>query len=172
MANNEIWLTMRNVIFHIQPPFQAVVRAYWSKFGKCLLQVPLAAAIRQLTTDYSLGPGVDFLLEARERPTTKTLLIGVNVFWESTRDYNEVVTHPAITQWKSKLYVGNSSVVKIYIINTNRDKLRKMQLQGLPAGNRTRVLWITRPVLYHWATEAVADNLGASSVYIYILMRW
>ena len=31
----------------------------------------------------------------------------------------------------------------------------KMQLQGLPAGNRTRVLWITRPVLYHWATEAV-----------------
>ena len=43
-----------------------------------------------------------------------------------------------------------------------------MQLQGLPAGNQTRVLWITRPVLYHWATEAVADNLGASSVYIYI----
>ena len=43
-----------------------------------------------------------------------------------------------------------------------------MQLQGLPAGNRTRVPWITRPVLYHWATEAVADNLGASSVYIYI----
>ena len=41
-----------------------------------------------------------------------------------------------------------------------------MQLQGLPAGNQTRVLWITRPVLYHWATEAVADNLGASSVYI------
>ena len=34
-----------------------------------------------------------------------------------------------------------------------------MQLQGLPAGNRTRFLWITRPVLYHWATEAVADNL-------------
>ena len=47
-----------------------------------------------------------------------------------------------------------------------------MQLQGLPAGNRTCVLWITRPVLYHWATEAVADNLGARSVYIYILMRW
>ena len=43
-----------------------------------------------------------------------------------------------------------------------------MQLRGLPAGNRTRDLWITRPVLYHWATEAVADNLGASSVYIYI----
>ena len=39
-----------------------------------------------------------------------------------------------------------------------------MQLQGLPAGNRTRVLWIARPVLYHWATEAVADNLGTSSV--------
>ena len=43
-----------------------------------------------------------------------------------------------------------------------------MQPQGLPAGNRTRVLWITRPVLYHSATEAVADNLGASSVYMYI----
>ena len=40
-----------------------------------------------------------------------------------------------------------------------------MQLQGLPAGNGTRVLWITRPVLYHWATEAVAANLGASLVY-------
>ena len=42
-----------------------------------------------------------------------------------------------------------------------------MQLQAFTAGNRTRVLWITRPVLYHWATEAVADNLGASLVYIY-----
>ena len=41
-----------------------------------------------------------------------------------------------------------------------------MQLQGLPAGNRTSVLWITRPVLSHWAIEAVADNLGTSSVYI------
>ena len=68
------------------------------------------------------------------------------------------------------LCVGNSSVVKMCIIRPNRDQLRKMQLQGLPAGNRTRVLWITKPVLYHWATEAVADNLGASSVYI--LMRW
>ena len=27
--------------------------------------------------------------------------------------------------------------------------------------------WITRAVLHHWATEAVADNLGASLVYIY-----
>ena len=42
-----------------------------------------------------------------------------------------------------------------------------MQLQGLPARNRTRVLRITRPVLYHWATEAVADNL-ARVQYIYI----
>ena len=41
-----------------------------------------------------------------------------------------------------------------------------MQLQGLPAGNRTRILWITRPVLYHWATEAVADNLGKFSIYV------
>ena len=43
-----------------------------------------------------------------------------------------------------------------------------MQLQGIPAGNQTRILWITSPVLYHWTTEAVADNLGPSSVYIYI----
>ena len=36
-----------------------------------------------------------------------------------------------------------------------------MQLQGYLAGNRTRVLCIARPVLYHWATEAVPDNLAA-----------
>ena len=35
-----------------------------------------------------------------------------------------------------------------------------MQLQGLPVGNRTRVLWITRPVLYHWATEAALTKSG------------
>ena len=46
--------------------------------------------------------------------------------------------------------------------------MRKMQPQGLPARNRTHVLRITGTLLYHWATEAVADNLGASSVYIYI----
>ena len=46
-----------------------------------------------------------------------------------------------------------------------------MQLQSLSAGNRTRVLWITRPVLYHWDTEAIANNLGASSVYIYIYIN-
>ena len=28
------------------------------------------------------------------------------------------------------------------------------------------------PVLYHWATEAVADNLGASSVYILKNIYW
>ena len=38
-----------------------------------------------------------------------------------------------------------------------------MQLQGLLAGNRTRVLWIIRPVLYHWATEAVSDEF---SIYV------
>ena len=32
----------------------------------------------------------------------------------------------------------NSSVRKIYILRPNRDQLRKMQLQGLPAGNWTR----------------------------------
>ena len=41
-----------------------------------------------------------------------------------------------------------------------------MQLQDLPAGNRTRELWITRQVLHHRATEAVADNLDVSSLYI------
>ena len=45
-----------------------------------------------------------------------------------------------------------------------------MQLQSLPAGNLTRVLWITRPVLYNRATEAVVDNLGASSVYNEMVM--
>ena len=35
---------------------------------------------------------------------------------------------------------------KKYIIRPKRDKLRKMQLQGLLAGNLARVLWITRPV--------------------------
>ena len=37
-----------------------------------------------------------------------------------------------------------------------------MRLQRLPAGNRTRVLWISIPVLYHWPTEALADNFGAT----------
>ena len=36
-----------------------------------------------------------------------------------------------------------------------------MQLRGLLAGNRTHVLWIARPVLYHWATEAI-DNESKS----------
>ena len=40
-----------------------------------------------------------------------------------------------------------------------------MQPHDLPAGNRTRVFWITRSVLYHWATEAVADNLGVGDNY-------
>ena len=59
-------------------------------------------------------------------------------------------------RWKLKLCVRNSSVVKIYIIRPK---------PGPVAKNAT-------PNAYHWATEAVADNLGASSVYIYILMRW
>ena len=46
---------------------------------KGTLKVPSAVAIRQLTTDHSLDPGVDLTeggktLEARERPTTTTLL--------------------------------------------------------------------------------------------------
>ena len=47
-----------------------------------------------------------------------------------------------------------------------------MQLQGLPAGNRTRVLWITRPVLYHWATEAVTDNLGKLDLNQKLRLYW
>ena len=35
------------------------------------------------------------------------------------------------------------------LYDPNRDQLQKMQLQGLAAGNRNGVLWITRPVLYH-----------------------
>ena len=54
-----------------------------------------------------------------------------------------------------------------YKTQTGTSCMRKIQLQDLPTGNRTRALWITRPVLYHWDTEAVADNLGASSVYIW-----
>ena len=46
----------------------------------------------------------------------------------------------------------------------------KCGLQGLPAENRTLLgHWITRTVLYH-STDSVADNLGASAVYI--IMRW
>ena len=83
-----------SVISHIQPPFQAVVRAYWGKFGKCLLKAPLIAAIRQLTTDYSLGLGVAFLLEARERPTTTTLrMTTMSKFFENQ--------HGTITRWIS-----------------------------------------------------------------------
>ena len=39
MAASRGWQWDRNtftVIFHFQPRFQAAVRAYWSKFGKCI----------------------------------------------------------------------------------------------------------------------------------------
>ena len=45
-----------------------------------------------------------------------------------------------------------------------------MQLQGLPAGNRTRVLWITRPVLYQLSYRSRCRQLGREFS-IYILMR-
>ena len=48
----------------------------------------------------------------------------------------------------------------IYTTQTWTMQLRKMQLQGLPAGNGAPVLWNTRPVLYHRATESVADNFA------------
>ena len=59
---------------------------------------------------------------------------------------------------KSKLCVGNSSVVKIYIM---RPKL------GLVAKNATPRPsgWESNP-LYHWATEAAADNLGDNFINI------
>ena len=54
----------------------------------------------------------------------------------------------------------NSSVVKIYIYyKTQRDQLRKMQLQGLPAGNQTRVLWITS-IFRNWS------RFGSYHVYL------
>ena len=36
--------------------------------------------------------------------------------------------------------------LKYTLLDPNRDQLGKMQPQGLPAGYRIRVLWITRPV--------------------------
>ena len=45
---------------------------------------------------------------------------------------------------KFKVMFRNSSVIKICIIRPKPGSVAKMQLQGLPAGNRTRVLWISR----------------------------
>ena len=53
-----------------------------------------------------------------------------------------------------KVKVMCRKLVKIYIIRPKPGPVA--------ARNRTRVLWITRPVLYHRATEAVADNLGVA----------
>ena len=70
--------------------------------------------------------------------------------------------------WKSKLCVGNSSIVKIYIIRPKPGPVTKNATPRPSGWESNRVIWITRPVLYHWATEAVAQNLGASSVYVCI----
>ena len=49
-----------------------------------------------------------------------------------------------------------------------------MQLQGLPAGNRTRILWITRcPSALSLNYRSRCRQLKHEfSIYIYILMRW
>ena len=47
------------------------------------------------------------------------------------------------------LCVGNSSVLKIYIIRPKPGPVAKNATPRPPAGDRTRVLWITRPLLYH-----------------------
>ena len=73
--------------------------------SKGILKVPSAAAIRQLITDHSFRSRCWFYggrktgeprrksLEARERPTTTTLLTSSKFLWESTRGYTQVVTH-------------------------------------------------------------------------------
>ena len=63
MVPNRGWQWDRNafsVIFHIQSPFQAVVRAYWSKFAKCLFFFPstfptLHSHYRHITPHYYHG---------------------------------------------------------------------------------------------------------------------
>ena len=73
--------------------------------------------------------------------------------------------------WKSKLYVhvGNSSVVKIYIIRPKPGPVAKNPRPSGWESNPRPLDYLTSALRYHWAREAVADNLGASSVYIYIL---
>ena len=66
---------------------------------------------------------------------------------------------------------GDERVSKYILLRPNQDQLRKMQLQGLLAGNWTRDpgLLDQTSALTDWATEAVAVSLATSSVYIYIL---
>ena len=47
----------------------------------------------------------------------------------------------------------------------------KNATQKSPAGNRTRILWIfIDQRSTDWATEAVAESMGASSVYVQVVM--
>ena len=75
-------------------------RSTWSS-RKAYLKAPSAAAIRQLTTDHSLGLGVDFTEGGKPskhgRDQLQQLYSHEFQVPESTRDYNQVVTHPAIT---------------------------------------------------------------------------
>ena len=68
-------------------------------------------------------------------------------------------------RWKLRLCVGNSSVDKIYIIRPKPGPVAKNATPRSSGWESNPRPLDTRPVLYHWATEAVADNLGASSVY-------
>ena len=58
--------------------------------------------------------------------------------------------------------------MKIYILRLNWDQLRKMQLQGLRLGIETASSGSPDQRFTNWATEAIADNFGARSIYIYI----
>ena len=77
--------------------------------SKGILKAPSAAAIRQRTTDHSLGLGVDFTeggkpenpeknpRSTRETNYNKSTHMSSKFFSGSTRGYTQVVTHPAIT---------------------------------------------------------------------------
>ena len=55
------------------------------------------------------------------------------------------------------MYVGNSSVVKIYIIRPNPGPVA-----GLPAGNQTRVIWIARPVVGNAFCGSVVEHWSSN----------
>ena len=80
-------------------------------------------------------------------------------------EYNLAFTL-VVNRWKLRLCVGNSSVVKIYIIRPKPGPVAKNATPRPSGWESNRALWITRPVLYHWATEAVADNLQVQYIYI------
>ena len=70
------------------------------------------------------------------------------------------------------LCVGNSSVVKIYIIRPKPGpcSCEKCNSKAFRMGIEPASSGLLDQCSYHRVTEAVDHNLGASSVYI--LMRW